>query len=81
MFFRIVGGLVMVAVGALFVLKTQWFMNNVGTIPWAEQKLGGGGTNLLYKLIGLTAAFFGFLIATGLMGPFIMATVGKLFRV
>lgn len=80
MFWRIVGGLLMVAFGALFVLRTQWFMNNIGTIPWAEQKLGGGGSNLLYKLIGLMLAFFGFLITTGLMGGFINATIGKLFN-
>lgn len=64
-------------VGVLFVLKTEWFMRNIGRIQWAEEKLGD--TRLFYKLLGILIIFFGLMAMTGLLGGFIIGTVGKLF--
>ncbi|MFA6604025.1 MAG: hypothetical protein WCT10_04280 [Patescibacteria group bacterium] len=77
---RVLGGLAAVGVGLLFVIKSEWFLNNFGAIEWAEQHLGtSGGTRLFYKLIGLGIIFIGFLAATGMIGGFLMGTVGRLF--
>jgi len=63
---RIILGLVLTAVGILFVLKGEWFYENFGAIPSAEKYLGGGGSRLFYKLLGVLLALIGFLIMTNL---------------
>jgi len=74
---RTIGGLILVGVGVLFVWKTEWFMRNIGRIEWAEAKLGD--TRIFYKLIGLAIVFIGLMTVTGMLGGFIMGTVGRLF--
>jgi len=77
---RFIGGMVVVLVGVLPIWKTEWFLNNFGTIEWAEQHIGtSGGTRAFYKLIGFGIIFIGFLIATGMISGFLMGTVGRLF--
>ncbi len=73
-------GAVCVLIGVLLVLKTEWFLQNFGTIAWAEQNLGtSGGSRLMYKLLGILAIFIGFLLITNLFQGFLMGTVGKIF--
>ena len=73
-------GVLIVALGVLMVLKTEWFLENFGTIEWAESNLGtSGGSRLMYKLIGTFGIFIGFLLITNMFGGFIMGTIGKLF--
>ncbi len=73
-------GIICVLVGVLLVLKTEWFLENFGTIAWAEENLGtSGGSRLMYKLIGLLAIFIGFLLITNMFQGFIMGTIGKVF--
>lgn len=70
----------MVVVGGLLVVKSEWFLQNFGTVAWAEEHLGfNGGSRLFYKLTGIVIIFFGFMVVTNLMGAFLMGTVGKLF--
>ena len=76
---RIFIGLVVAAIGVFMVIKTRKFMDFFGSIPWADAKLGGGGSNLMYKLIGITASFIGFMIMTNLWNAFLNATLGSLF--
>ncbi|MCI0479939.1 hypothetical protein L0Y59_05330, partial [Candidatus Uhrbacteria bacterium] len=61
-FLRIVIGLAIAAAGTFMVLKTRILLDFFGPISWAEAKLGGGGSNLLYKLIGIAIALIGFLV-------------------
>jgi hypothetical protein len=76
----VVGGIVLMAVGCLFVIKSEWFLQNFGSIPWAEQHLGlDGGTRLFYKLLGILIAIVGMMMATGLLGGALLGTVGRLF--
>ncbi len=77
--FRILIGLVLVAIGFFFVWKTRKFMETFGRIEWADAKLGGGGTNLMYKFIGLILIFVGFMVATNLWNAFLEATLGSIF--
>lgn len=73
-------GIVLVAVGIGMVMKTEWLLQNFGTNAWAESHLGSsGGSRLLYKFIGIILIFSGFMLITGLFGPFLMATVGRIF--
>ena len=77
--FHIIIGLLLVAAGTVLIFKTEWFIQNFGTIAWAENNLGtSGGSRLFYKLIGLALIFVGMLVATNLMTSFLMGTIGKL---
>jgi hypothetical protein len=75
-------GLLGVAFGTILVIKTEWFVQNFGTIAWAEEHLGTeGGSRLMYKLIGLATIFISMMAITGLLGPSVLAIVGPLFGV
>ncbi len=69
-----------IAFGVVLIIKTEWFVQNFGTNEWAETHLGtSGGSRLLYKLIGLVIIIIAMLGVTGLLGPLILSTVGRLF--
>ncbi|MEY4744197.1 MAG: hypothetical protein RL272_142 [Candidatus Parcubacteria bacterium] len=77
---RIIGGLALVFIGCLFVIKTEWFLQNFGQIAWAEEHLGlDGGSRLFYKLLGIIIVLVGIMMATGMLGPALIGTVGRLF--
>lgn len=76
----IILGLLIIAVGALLAVKTDWFLQNFGRISWFEDKFGSeGGSRLGYKLIGFIAIFIGIVLMSGngtgfftwLLGPLI----------
>ena len=76
----IIIGILMVVVGVLAVVKTEWIIQNFGTNAWAEAKFGfSGGSRIFYKLIGLGIIFIGFIIMTGMWEGFLIGTVGKIF--
>lgn len=73
-------GLLGIGLGVLLVIKTEWFIQTFGTSVWAEQHMGtNGGTRLLYKLIGIAAIFISLMAMTGLLGPFLLSSLGGLF--
>lgn len=73
-------GLLGIGLGVLLVIKTEWFIQTFGTSAWAEQHMGtNGGTRLLYKLIGIAAIFISLMGMTGLLGPFLLSSLGGLF--
>ncbi len=76
---RILIGLALVAAGFIIVWKTRRFIETFGGIPWADAKLGGGGTSLMYKFIGIVLILLGFLWATNLWNAFLEATLGSIF--
>ncbi len=68
----IVLGILITTIGALLVIKTEWFMNNFGRIGWFEEKLGAeGGSRLGYKIIGGLFLLVGIITMTG-GGPGLM---------
>lgn len=74
-------GLIMLAVGFVFMVKTEWILRINGRIMWAEMHLGSsGGTRLFYKLIGLLFIFIAFLLITGLADNFFLWLFGPIFR-
>ncbi|MFZ2804183.1 MAG: hypothetical protein WA001_03095 [Patescibacteria group bacterium] len=78
-FIRILIGLVLIAIGFVIVWKTRKFIETFGPIDWADRHLGGGGTSLMYKTIGIIIIFLGFIYATNLWTAFLQATLGNLF--
>ncbi len=72
-------GVLAIVVGIFLVVKTEWFLENFGTSDWAEAKLGGGGSRLMYKLMGLGAIILAILGVTGALGEIILSVFGSLF--
>jgi hypothetical protein len=77
MFIQIFGFLLFIS-GPFLVIKTDWFLENVGRIDWAEQHLGGG-TRFFFKLLGIIFIFFGLLMMFNLFGSLVMWIFGPLF--
>ena len=68
------------ALGVVMVIKTEWFVQNLGSMSWAEEHLGSsGGSRLAYKLIGLVLIVVAMLGMTGLLGNIILGIFGSLF--
>lgn len=72
-------GILAIALGAIMVIKTPWFVENFGRNEWAEQHLGSGGSHLMYKLLGIVFIIVSLMGMTGLLGKVIIGTFGKLF--
>ncbi|MEK7637243.1 MAG: hypothetical protein AAB402_02525 [Patescibacteria group bacterium] len=69
--------LIVIAVGAFMVIKTQWIYDFTGPIDWAEQHLGTeGGTRLFIKLLGVLLILGAFLGVTGILGNWVLAIFG-----
>lgn len=77
-FWRVFIGILLTGAGAFMVIKTETMLGWFGTVDWAEQKLGGGGTRLFYKLLGILVCFIGFMVATNLWNAFLEATLGSI---
>jgi len=76
---RVLLGLGIVAVGTFFVIRTRSVYDFFGSVDFAERYLGGGGTTLFYKLLGIVFCLLGFLVATNMWNAFLQATLGSLF--
>ncbi|HZJ41570.1 MAG TPA: hypothetical protein VFD51_00955 [Patescibacteria group bacterium] len=74
-------GLALLAGGAYLVIKTEWFINNVGRIAWFEAKLGSeGGSRLGYKLVGLIIILIGVIVITGSGSNFIQWLLSPILK-
>lgn len=78
-FASFVYGLIALLIGVGLVMYTEAVLGFAGRIYWAEKWLGTfGGTRLAIKLIGIITIILGFLLATGLLGPFMLRLLGNL---
>ncbi len=64
---RILLGLFVMAIGFVVVSKTGKILEWFGSVPFAEEKFGAGGSRFFYKLFGILLAFIGIFIATNIM--------------
>lgn len=72
-------GLLVIGLGVLLVVKTQWIYDFTGPIDWAEQHLGTeGGTRLFIKLMGVVLIMGAFLAVTGILSGWVNAIFGGL---
>lgn len=68
---NIILGIIVLAVGAFMVIKTEWLIQNFGRVEWFDKNLGtDGGSRLGYKLIGMLIIFGGILTISGNFGTF-----------
>jgi hypothetical protein len=79
-FWRIILGLVVMAVGFHMVWKTLAYQDWIGLIDFAEEKFGSGGTNTFLKLIGALICFIGVAIATNLISDILTSFAGLFVR-
>jgi hypothetical protein len=62
-------GIILIAIGFVIIWKSNWLMDNMGRVEWAEQHLGSdGGTRVFYKLIGVAIILLSFLLMSGGLG-------------
>jgi len=62
----IILGLIIIAIGAILIIKTEWFLENFGRMSWFEDKLGSeGGSRFGYKILGIAAIFIGIVLMSG----------------
>lgn len=80
MILRVLLGLGVIVVGFFMVWKTTGFQDFFGANDWAERKLGPGGTNTFYKLLGVGVAFLGMLIATNLISEVMQSLTSVFIR-
>jgi len=72
MFGQIIIGLILIFIGAIIVKKSEWMLNNFGSMGFFEKFLHTyGGSRLGYKIIGLILIFFGILISTNMISGFL----------
>lgn len=78
---KILGGLILIALGTLMVMYTEWLLKNFGRVNWFEKNLGAeGGSRLGYKLLGVIVIFIGLLMATGMIDGFMKTITSPLTR-
>ncbi|MDD3711407.1 MAG: hypothetical protein PHP37_02310 [Patescibacteria group bacterium] len=78
---RIIGGLILITIGTLIVIKSENLFQALGRIAWFEKNFGSeGGSRLGYKLIGLVVIFFGLLMASGTFDGFIKTALSPLTK-
>ena len=78
---NILVGFIILAVGALIVIKSEAMLNAFGRIEFFERKLGTeGGSRLGYKLIGMIAIFIGMLVMTNMIGGFLEWILSPILR-
>jgi hypothetical protein len=72
-------GILAILFGCFMVIKTEWIMENFGRSAWAEEHLGGGGSRLMYKLMGIAMVFLSLMMMTGMLGEIVIGFFGPLF--
>jgi hypothetical protein len=76
MFTQIFGAFLFI-IGPTLIIYSEWYMENFGRVPWAEQHLGGG-TRFFLKLLGVIMMFFGLTMVFGLFGGIVGWIFGPL---
>lgn len=77
----IVIGIIGIVVGFLIIWKSEWILDNLGRVDWAEAHLGSeGGTRIFYKLVGTGIILLSFLFMTGILQKMVLGFFTPLFR-
>lgn len=77
MLVRILIGFLIAVLGFSMVWKTEFFINTIGLIEWAELHLGG--SRMFYKLLGIVIILLGFLVITNLFDLVIGGFISSVF--
>ena len=65
--------------GIFYIKYNDAITRATGSISWAENKLGGGGTYTFHKLVGLVIIVISVLSITGTFQWILQSTLGTLF--
>ncbi|NIA18298.1 MAG: hypothetical protein GWO79_00215 [Actinobacteria bacterium] len=77
----IIAGIIIMAIGVTIVLKSEWMLNNFGSIAFFEEHLGSsGGSRLGYKLVGMLFFFIGLMVMTNMIGGLMQWLLSPLIR-
>lgn len=76
---RIVLSIIGIVVGIIYIKYSDTLTRATGSIGWAEDHLGGGGTYTLHKLIGLAIIVISIFSMTGSFQWLMSVTIGRLF--
>jgi hypothetical protein len=52
-------------VGYVFIVKNREMVRAMGRSTWAEQKLGPGGSETMWKILGFIMIVIGLIVVTG----------------
>ncbi|PJE76878.1 hypothetical protein COV05_01625 [Candidatus Uhrbacteria bacterium CG10_big_fil_rev_8_21_14_0_10_48_16] len=77
-FIRIPLGLAIMVVGFFMVKKTDVVLSWFGSVPFAEEKFGAGGSRFFYKLLGVAVVFLGIFISTNIISGILEDLAGIL---
>jgi len=72
-------GIILVVAGSLTVLFSQKIYENFGHLPWAEDKLGPGGTLTFIRLVGVGVIILGFMLWFGIFQFIFGGIINTLF--
>ncbi|MFO0702467.1 MAG: hypothetical protein U0514_01105 [Candidatus Andersenbacteria bacterium] len=72
-------GIILVVVGTVTVLVSRYIFENMSRVPWAEDKLGPGGTLTFIRLIGVAVILFGFMLWFGVFTYLFGGIINTLF--
>lgn len=75
---RFIWGIVWIAIGFGLIKYSYQLVSFFGHVPWAEQRLGGGGTYTLYKIAGVAVIIFAMLYMFNAM-DFLLSPLGGVF--
>lgn len=77
-FIRIPLGIFIMIIGFLMVKKTEVVLSWFGSVPFAEDKFGPGGSRFFYKLLGIAVTFIGIFVATNVISSILEDLAGLL---
>jgi hypothetical protein len=78
---NIIFGIIIAVVGALITIKSEAMLSMFGRVAFFEKYLGTeGGTRLGYKLLGILVFIIGVMIATNVIGDFMMWLLSPLIN-
>jgi len=79
MIMRILLGIGIIIVGYLMCAKTNWWLEILGPVEWAERTFVSGGTRFFYKLLGIAVILLGFIVLTNLFDIIVGGFVAAVF--
>lgn len=78
---QVLAGLAGVGIGVFLVIKSRSIKNFFGNVAWAEEHIGQGGTDSLWKLIGVAIIILSFLWMAGNTQKIFWGVMGQFFGV
>ncbi len=72
---RIILSIIFAAIGVVISVKSNWIVNNFGTVPWAEKHLGS--STLFWKLFGLLVTIIAIFTMVGITDTILISIFSR----